>query len=494
MKILVLQLARCGDIYQTWPVLRALKRQHPDAELTFLVREKYAEAADGCEAVDRLVKLPTKDILAPFFFSQNAESKALVALDAFIGDLTHDTGEGYDKIINLSFSPFSSYLVDELKRPDTQVFGYSRHADGYLAIEDDASAYFFAQAGVGRHNRIHLIDLFAMVAGVDLCRADFVAPTFIEAGRWDRDYVVIHLGASHRNKVCTPAQWIQIVENLRRTCDADIYLVGTANERIADLANKDARIIDLTGQTRLRDLFTVLQSARALIACDSLLVQIANFTNTPTLNISFDCVNFWETGPRAERSRILHFQNVDALKAQDVADATVQLLRGEEGGNLFAKRSTEGATPGVQYEITSMAADVRAEFRWNLIRAIYMGDGFPQAERYETVVAFQRLTELAALGLDQLDVLASGKDGKIAVSILDEVDHLLQHISLTNPDVTPVVSWFATEKIRIGPQPMGDLIAHTHDIFKKLLQIARLYSLSEDLRADGQVRGDLTWK
>ena len=34
-EILVLQLAWSGDIYYTWPVLRALRRRHPDAEIHF---------------------------------------------------------------------------------------------------------------------------------------------------------------------------------------------------------------------------------------------------------------------------------------------------------------------------------------------------------------------------------------------------------------------------------------------------------------------------
>ncbi len=37
MKILVLQLARLGDIYMSWPMIRAVKRKYPNAEIDIQV-------------------------------------------------------------------------------------------------------------------------------------------------------------------------------------------------------------------------------------------------------------------------------------------------------------------------------------------------------------------------------------------------------------------------------------------------------------------------
>lgn len=50
MKILVLQLARFGDIYLTWPALRALRRRYPDASIHLLVRERFVAATEGLGA------------------------------------------------------------------------------------------------------------------------------------------------------------------------------------------------------------------------------------------------------------------------------------------------------------------------------------------------------------------------------------------------------------------------------------------------------------
>ena len=51
MRILVLQLARFGDIFQTWPTLKALRRQHPESEIHFLVRSRFSEAASGLTGI-----------------------------------------------------------------------------------------------------------------------------------------------------------------------------------------------------------------------------------------------------------------------------------------------------------------------------------------------------------------------------------------------------------------------------------------------------------
>ena len=51
MKILCIQLARFGDVYQTWPVMRALRRNNENAEIDILVREKFADKAADTTAL-----------------------------------------------------------------------------------------------------------------------------------------------------------------------------------------------------------------------------------------------------------------------------------------------------------------------------------------------------------------------------------------------------------------------------------------------------------
>ena len=74
MKILVIQLARLGDIYTTWPILRALKRKFPDAQLDLLVRKRFAEACEGLEYLSGLHIFESDQVLEPLL-SSNTEQR-----------------------------------------------------------------------------------------------------------------------------------------------------------------------------------------------------------------------------------------------------------------------------------------------------------------------------------------------------------------------------------------------------------------------------------
>jgi heptosyltransferase III len=109
MRILVLQLARFGEIYQSWPTLRALRRHFPKSEVHFLVRERFQDATEG---LDNIVvhAFPAAEILKPIW-ADAREDLALTELKKFVGQLQDLK---FDRIVNLSFSPLSSYLTDLL--------------------------------------------------------------------------------------------------------------------------------------------------------------------------------------------------------------------------------------------------------------------------------------------------------------------------------------------------------------------------------------------
>lgn len=266
MKILVVQLARLGDIIQTWPTVFALRRKYPEAVIDFAVRKRYRSAIDMHSEVNNVIALDTSEVLAPMLFQVDGYDLAAVALNKFIEPLQNK----YDLIINLSFSPFSSYLVSALSNERTVVRGYTRASDGYLSIPDDSSAYFYAQVGFDRSNRLHLFEIFSLVAGVDLVATDFRGPN-TDQFNWDAHRIVIHVGGSQREKVCPEPTWQQIIENLSQIYSGTIYLVGTANEKLKSEVHLP-NVTDLCGKTSLHDLFSICENAEAVIACDSMVM------------------------------------------------------------------------------------------------------------------------------------------------------------------------------------------------------------------------------
>ncbi len=57
-RILVLQMCRLGDILQTVPMLRGLRRVHPDAEVTLVLHDLFAKVPVPRALYDRLALFP----------------------------------------------------------------------------------------------------------------------------------------------------------------------------------------------------------------------------------------------------------------------------------------------------------------------------------------------------------------------------------------------------------------------------------------------------
>lgn len=481
MRILVLQLARLGDIYQTWPVLKALRRTYSGCELHLLTRAKYAAAAPGGGWLDRHWRLDSRDVLAPLVDERPDIGESLERLGRLCDDLR---ATGFDLIINLSFSPFSSYLTREIALEHSVVRGYTRFDDGYLSIPDDGSAYFYAQAGPGRWNRLHVTDLFAHVAGVELCEEDWsvgrvcephVSPTASAT-------VVIHVGASVPTKTLGWGTWLRIARGLAMARDAAVsprvVLVGSSDD--AEIANRimsdvpeNARVTNRVGATDLDGLFRIIAGADLLIGGDSAPVHIASLCGVPVLNISLPTVSFWETGPRSAGSRILPMSSEDAVSPDEIVREAISMLSGQPPV-LGVIRVPARDAP---YLETSPQPGL---FEWRLISALYLGESFPPAPSELFLSGVQRLAEINVLALEQLAQLRLHPDDQTARLILERADEVMEGIARIVPAFVPLLAWFHTERLRMGPVAVGELVAGTEALHGKLADILGLYLSSPD--------------
>ncbi len=483
MKILIIQLARFGDIYQTLPVIKSLKRQYKDSEITLLVREKFQDATHELKGVVNLKTLETSHILSPIIFQAKGEEESLKRMDKFVSGQF----EAYDKIINLSFSPFSSYLTDYLSNSHSNctVRGYSRTHDGFLGLPDDVSAYFYAQVGTHRFNRIHLTELFAMVAGVELAPSDWQWNT-IEASSASRSGIVIQVGASQSHKTLDASEWQAVIENLHNKSQTPIYLVGSKEDQGLPLYLQNlTRVQDLRGQNSLEQTFKLIGAAALLIAPDSVTVHMASVLSTPTLNISKGQVRFWETGPRALGSRVVCYNEKNKEAMSQLQDAIERMLVGAPADE---KTYEVTQAEGVVYASTASESD----FSWKLIQALYMQGDYPALESHTTELALKRIAELVDLGAEQLEQIKNPRAQSVALSILNEVDFLMNQVCRIDSSIQPLVNWFITQKIRITATAFEDVFAQTQVIYEDIRTILKVYEKSISWSLDATK--DVTWK
>ncbi|HMN67768.1 MAG TPA: glycosyltransferase family 9 protein [Bdellovibrionales bacterium] len=454
MRILVLQLARFGDIYQTWPILKALARSHPDAEIHVLVRQRFQAALSGLAGV-RVHALPTADILAPIYAAGD-ENAAHGNLLGFLGPLRD---LNFDRIVNLSFSPVSSYLADAVAHARTATTGYTRFEDGYLRIPDDPSAYFFAQGEIGGANRFHITSIFAAVAGVDLTPEDFAG------GERPRSrHALIHLGGSQRERSYPAELWARAIKDICR--DHDCILIGSPGERALSetvlAAVASPRLRNLCGKTRIEELPALVGEASLLVGADSAPAQLAGLTGTPVLQITSDASNFWTTGPTAPGSRVLYEAELQEIDPARIAAEARAMLEGRPPEGPCAFRTERIG----EYRLHELHFD---DFSWRLIQALYTQSPYPETGERADLLAFQRLHEISGLALDQFD----GRP--LEARALGQIDTLLNEVGRLNPRVRPLVQWFETERMRLPPGTLEETVARSRALFTDLRLISSVY-------------------
>jgi ADP-heptose:LPS heptosyltransferase len=468
VKILVLELARLGDIFQSWPALRALKRLHPQAQIEVLSRGRFQAALEGLEVVSKIRLLPTQEIMSPLFETQLDVKTAHARMSAFVQELKD---EKYDWILNFSFSPFSSYLTRCLAHEHTKVCGYSRTTDGFLAIPDDMSAYFYAQVGVNRPNRFHLADIFGTMVAADLIEEDWRGPKGLIANPQAPD-VLVHIGASEQKKQISPIKWATILNQFMKLKDVRIGLIGAAGE--VEIANQilssvsSEKILNFVGETNLSQLFALIKGAKLVVGADSAPMHMASLTRTPCVNLSLAAVNFWETGPRAPGSYILRGQDETELASDKVAMVMKRALMGEKQDlSVIAVQNGSPSYWALQPK--------DADFQWNFIRAIYMGEDFPSNEAPLFRDGIIKLVDINLLMIDQMEQIKKGVDLRKVASIIDRGEEIIETIGKLVPALSPLIRWYQTEKVRIGPDTQEKLLERSLNVQNLLQKVLQLY-------------------
>ena len=478
MKILVIQLARLGDIYLSWPALRALKRKNPEAHVTLLTRSSFVPATLGLEAVDKVLELPTSEILSPLVQDLMDIPEAHGRLAKFVENLKSNH---FDQVINLSFSPTSSYLTHLLQNDSTKVCGYTRTDDGFLAIPDPMSAYFYAQVGLGKSNRFHLAEIFGTLFGVDLEFSDWATPelTAFEVPV-KGPFIALHIGASEAHKSIPAGKWTSVLSHLRALNPVPVVLLGSnadlqTAETILSSVPSDS-VVSLVGKTSLAQTMTVISKASLLVGPDSAPMHMASLTKTRCLNISLGRVNFWETGPRAAGSWVVRAGLEVDVHSDRIARAIHAMLNRQrpEVGIIQVQSGTPSYTGLFPKE---------AEFHWKLTQAIYQGTPFPEPTSPNFWQAHTQLNEINGFIGEQLAALQKGASLADRAPFIDRGEEVIDAIAKLVPAWGPLVRWYQTEKVRIGPGSTEQVLAKTQVIQSLLQQVLDLYSDMEKVEA-----------
>ena len=311
MRILILQLTRMGDVLQTSPLTRELRRLHPDAHITMMVRSMGRGVAERNPFIDAILVYDEAVMYADL---QSGDSerlhKAYQTAERYAGQIRDGA---FDLIINCTHSIGSAMLL--ALSGVKHVVGAHLSEDWQLVLRGPWVNYFFTSVFDRHYNDLNLCDIVRSFGGeavapsslalrVDAADRDVAREVMREAGIDSPSFLVaMQLGASQDNKRWPVSHFAALARALKQRYNATIVLVGVKEEqRFGDEFESMAPGLAtrLFGKTSIPQLAAILEQARVLVTNDTGTMHVAAAMKCPVVLVSVGFVHFRETGPYGE--------------------------------------------------------------------------------------------------------------------------------------------------------------------------------------------------
>ncbi len=248
-KICIIRLSSLGDIILSFPLAAKLKRKFPDAELHYVTRAKYKDAAGLQPSIDKIL-----------------------LLEDSLNDLRKKMkDEKYDLIIDIHKNLKSLYLKTFNAR---KTVAYKK---------DTIKKFLLVKFKLNLFERIIPVWERYLLAAEKLIGeyGDFETGTLkIENQKFvEGDYIVIAPSARHFTKTYPAVKFIEAVRKFREMSDLKIVLTGDGSERDTTIckiveSNCDG-MMNLCGKLSIKELASVLAGSKAVFCNDSAVLHLA---------------------------------------------------------------------------------------------------------------------------------------------------------------------------------------------------------------------------
>ncbi|RPH95746.1 glycosyltransferase family 9 protein [candidate division KSB1 bacterium] len=330
-KILVISITRMGDIIQSIPFFRRLRRRNPGAEIHVLVERCFADVAAFLPEVDRLHTIQLEDLLPDLASGRNGDlSGATAFYRDFIGQFR---AANYSEVWNLTHTRPSTILNYLLAAENGR--GVTLDSLGLQRVNSPWLIYFFATNLARPWCQFNLVDIYAncidqveWLSGRSLSIPDQNKNTDIShlrlspSARWR---IAVHPGASQSSKQWPVEQYRAVVQQLSRRHNVEIVVVGGKRDR--NLGNVFAgmpRVVNAIGETTVPQLTALLSQTHLLLSNDSGPMHIAAAVGTRVLDITVGSALGHETAPYGEGHVVLE-PDIDCFPCSPFASCSTGL-------------------------------------------------------------------------------------------------------------------------------------------------------------------------
>lgn len=303
-RILIVKPSSLGDIIHALPVLAELRRAFPHARISWLVAGPFVDLIKGHPQVDDIIPFDRKT------FGRFGRSWS--ASTGFVRFLREMRSHRFDLVIDLQ-GLFRSGLI-------TGATG-AKYRVGFRNAREAAWVFYNCPVQIDRED-IHAVDRnLALLAAVgivpgpaefDLALSDpdsADAETLLKkCGIGPNDpYFVFAPGARWETKLWPVERFAGTADRLNREWTIPVVVVGAPSEKERCdnvVQSAESEIINLTGQTTLRQLSALIHRSRLLLCHDSAPMHLADAVRTPLVSITGP-TNPIRTGPYRQRDGVI---------------------------------------------------------------------------------------------------------------------------------------------------------------------------------------------
>ena len=305
-QILILNITRLGDGIQTVPLIHRLHHEWPGVAIDLVVDQQLAVMAELLPGVRRVITRDFRDLrslalTAPTLPRELVEWARTLA------------STGYDRVVNLTFTPQSGRLASLFHVPDTR--GVTIGLGGTPIVKSSWLAHVVDMQQARQFNRFNMADLYALGGSGPGPFQPIGLSIPSEAEQWaaqrlhriesSRMLIAVQIGASQARKAWRPQYFGRTMATLSRNLNVAFVLNHTTSEGDSiqqavsayQQAGGASQLCDVLEGADVRQLAAVLRRCRLLLTNDTGPMHLAVGVETPVIDLSVGHVDFHETGP-----------------------------------------------------------------------------------------------------------------------------------------------------------------------------------------------------
>jgi len=279
-KILIIKPSSLGDIVLALPALSALRRNFPEAKISWLIRPEFAPLLENHPHLAEVISFDRKFLGKAWF-----HPKAFAALVALIWRLRRSKFDAVFDFQGLFRTACLAWLTGCKKR-----FG--------MANARELANLFYTHKTIQDEDCIHLVDYYLKIikaAGATDTDVQFeipLNPADVDSAnrllaRHDiraSNYVVFVPGSTHSDKCWPVERFAALADRISAKFDLPIIAVGTESDKskVDEIKNlTDVPIENFAGQTTLGELVALIKAAKLVVSNDTGPGHIAAALGTP---------------------------------------------------------------------------------------------------------------------------------------------------------------------------------------------------------------------